>query len=167
MIARPTLVFTTGLDPFQVLINVSTQSWAGHVAIGLGDHLLHAYERGVVYEPREAWFTGKRQRLIRELEILPNVSDGVTRCMRHIGEPYDVGGVLRTALHIMLSRFQSPVVLKPDARITAHTCASFVMLLDPEGARIPEWRDVQRGTVTPADLLEAAGPSFQPALREL
>lgn len=167
MIARPTLVFTTGLDPFQVLINVSTLSEAGHVAIGLGDHLLHAYEKGVVYEPREVWFTGKRQRLVRELEILPDVSEGVARCMQHIGEPYDVGGVLRTALRILLSRLQSPVVVRPNARISSHTCASFAMLLDPEGARIPEWRGVHRGTVTPADLLEVAGPSFQPAVREL
>jgi len=158
----PTLVFTAGFDPFQVLINISTFSRAGHVAIGLGNSLLHAYEPGVVLEPRERWFTAKKQRLIYECEILPDVSTGLQECFAHIGEPYDVLGAIRIGIWITLKRFLSPIQNLGPASKTSHTCASFAMLLDPQGERIREWREVRRGIVTPADLLLAArGPSFR------
>ena len=164
----PTIVFTTGWDPFQVLINLSTFSEAGHAAIGMGDMLLHAYEPGVVYEPRERWFTKKRQRLIAEYEILPDVADGLAQCFARSGEPYDVRGVLRTAVTLMLQRLGSPLQPAWRANPAAHTCAAFVMLLDPHGERIPEWRALNRAVVTPADLvLMAQGPSFRQVVTEL
>ena len=168
MITRPTIVFTTGWDPFQALINLGTFSRAGHAAIGIGDHLLHAYEPGVVWGSRDTWFTGKHQRLIAEYEILPDVSEGIEDCASRIGEPYDVVGVFRAALWIMLRRLCSPLRHVGTASAASHTCSSFVMLLDPNGDRIPEWRSINRAVVTPADLLLAAeGPSFRPILRQV
>lgn len=158
----PTLVFTSGLDPFQILINLGTFSRAGHAAIGIGDQLLHAYEPGVVIEPRERWLTRKRQRLLAEFEILPDVSQGLLECAQRVGEPYDVLGAFRIALWVTLKRMWSPVQNLGPASKTSHTCASFVMLLDPCGEHIPEWRRLDRAIVTPADLLLAAeGPSFR------
>lgn len=161
-------MFTTGWDPFQVLINVGTFSRAGHAAIGVGDMLLHAYEKGVVYEPREQWFTSKKQRLVAEVEIVPDVSLGLRECFSRVGEPYDVVGVFRAALAITMRRFVSSIQWFGPASRDSHTCAAFVMLLDPDGARIPEWRALDRAIVTPADLLAmTSGPSFQPRLSEL
>lgn len=165
---RPTLVFTSGFDPFQLLINIGTFSRAGHVAIGYGNDLLHAYEPGVEITPRSYWFGEKKQRLIHEYEIVPDVSRGMLRCIDRIGEPYDVVGVLRAMFVLTLKRFASPVRTRGTASKASHTCASFVMLLDPEGGIIPEWRDVDRSVVTPADLLIAArGPSFQPVSQNI
>jgi len=75
----PSLVFTTGWDPFQLLINASTGSAAAHVALGIDDHLLHAYEPGIVYEPREEYFEKRNQRLVAEFKILPDIDEGVRR----------------------------------------------------------------------------------------
>lgn len=170
MSATPTLVFTTGLDPFQALINLSTFSRAGHVAIGLGPELLHAYEPGVKLDSREWWLTTKRQRLVAEYEIVPDISKGLAECLGHIGEPYDVLGAVRAAIAIALRRLWSPLRAPWPASISAHTCASFVMLLDPHGERIHEWREIRRSVVTPADLLVACeGASFRslPSVRAL
>lgn len=159
----PTLVFTSGFDPFQLLINLATFSRAGHVAIGLGPNLLHAHERGVTLEPREHWFVGKKQKLLYEVEILPDVSPGIERCLSKIGEPYDVVGAFKLAILIALKRMWSPLRTLGPPSTNSHTCASFVMLLDPYGAHIPEWRELSRDVVTPADMLFLArGPSFRP-----
>jgi hypothetical protein len=159
---QPTLVFTSGFDPFQLLINIGTFSRAGHVAIGIGTNLLHAYERGVVYEPRERWFKTKRQFLVYEAEILPDVSYGIDSCMSKVGEPYDVAGAFKLAILITLKRMWSPLRSLGPVSKNSHTCASFVMLLDPHGERIREWRDLRRDIVTPADILVLArGPSFR------
>jgi hypothetical protein len=158
----PTLVFTSGFDPFQLMINLATFSRAGHVAIGIGTNLLHAYEKGVVYEPRERWFTSKRQYLVHETEILPDVSCGIESCFSKLGQPYDVIGAFKLAILITLKRMWSPLRSLGPVSEASHTCASFVMLLDPSGERIAEWRDLRRDIVTPADLLQAAyGPSFR------
>jgi len=160
---KPTLVFTSGFDPFQLLINIGTFSRAGHVAIGIGAELLHAYEPGVRVDSREYWFGVKKQRLIYECEIVPDVMAGLAECASRIGEPYDVVGVLRAMFWLTLKRFASPLQRPGAASKTSHTCASFAMLLDPDGIMIPEWRELERGIVTPADLLLAArGPSFRP-----
>jgi len=168
----PTLVFTTGADAFQYLINLTTFSPAAHAAIGLGDQLLHVHEKGVCLEPRINWFTQKRQRLIAEFAILPNVQHGVQHCLGRVGEAYDVAGVFKLGLMIILRRMLSPLQHVNSTSNRAHTCAAFVMLLDPMGLAIPEWRGLDRENVLPVDLLAAArdGSSFRrlsPSIREL
>lgn len=158
MTARPTIVFTSGASWFQVIVKIATLSQCDHIAIGLGDLFLHARDRGVVLEPREIWL--RHNRVVEEHEILPDVSSGLQRCISHIGQTYDQPGVIRTGLGIALRRTLSP--LQPWAASTnAHTCAGFVMLLDPHGIAIPEWREVARRDVVPCDLLDALGPSFR------
>ena len=159
----PTLVFTSGSDPFQLLVSAVSLSPASHAAIGLGDHLLHVHEKGVVYEPRFDWFAHKRQRLVAEFEILPDVQRGLAIAFSCLGDRYDYGGVARLGLHLMLCAAFSPLqghLGSPPCN--AHTCAAFVMLLDPDSSRIPEWDHLNRSTVLPVDLLRAAlnGPSF-------
>jgi hypothetical protein len=154
-----TLVFTTGFDPFQVLINLSTKSPATHAALGVGDHLLHAYEPGVMLEPREEWLGKQEQRLVAEFQILPDVTYGVEQAMTHVGKKYDVAHVFK----IGLLRLLRPALwsLGPDAA-DKFTCARFVTTIDPYGELIPEWRDLWHEALVPADLLDAAltGPSF-------
>lgn len=158
---RPTLVFTKAWDWFQVLVNISTTSPASHVGIGLGDALLHVDARGVVLEHRLAYMIRKRQHVVSEVEILPDVSDGLDHCLSQVGRPYDYPGILRTAIGIALDRMKSPLRgLDFSPSSGSYTCAGFVMLLDPDG-RIPEWKTVNRSTATPADLLSAIGPSFR------
>jgi hypothetical protein len=79
------LVFTMGWDPVQLLINVSTRSRAAHVAIGLGDHLLHAYEPGITLEPREAYLGNREQHVVAEYDVLPYVDDNLRDALAHIG----------------------------------------------------------------------------------
>lgn len=160
---NPTLVFTTGIDPFQLLINVGTCSTAGHAAIGLGDHLLHAHENGVLIEPRSSWFGRDEQSLVAEFEILPDVSSGVDFALTQVGKKYDAGGALRAAVSRLLKLTLSPIQYLGPASMKRHTCAAFVMLIDPQGAQIPEWRDLDRALVVPGDLLGAAslGSSFR------
>lgn len=159
----PRLVFTTGIDPFQLLINFGTYSAAGHAALGLGDQLLHAYEDGVMLEPRDAWFGKKRQRLIAEFLILPDVSGGIDLALSQIGKGYDVAGVIRAMVSRLLRLTLSPIQNFGPASMNVHTCAAFVMLIDPYGSRIPEWCGLDRTTIVPGDLLTLAsvGPSFQ------
>jgi len=161
--ATPRLVFTTGVDPFQLLINVGTCSIAGHAAIGLGDALLHAHEDGVLIEPRSVWLGKERQRLVAEFLILPNVDDGIAFALSQIGKGYDNPGVIRAAIFRILKLTLSPIQYLGPAPMNRHTCAAFAMLIDPYGQRIPEWRGLDRATVVPADLLSLAsmGPSFQ------
>lgn len=152
------LVFTTGLDPFQFLIGATTQSPATHAAIGIGDHLLHAYERGVMLEPRDEWLGKQKQRLVAEFQILPDVTDGIYGALSQVGQKYDVGHVIKIGLLRLLRPFTPKLWPEREDRFT---CARFVMLIDPHGD-IPEWHDVWREAVVPGDLLERAlvGPSF-------
>lgn len=154
-----TLVFTTGLDPFQLLIRLSTACPATHAALGIGDQLLHAYEDGVLLESRDKWLGERDQKLVAEFQILPDVTDGVHAAMSHIGKKYDVAHVFK----IGILRLLRPALrsLGPDAA-DKFTCARFVTMIDPYGDAIPEWRDIWREAIVPADLLDVAltGPSF-------
>jgi hypothetical protein len=155
----PTLAFTTGADPFQFLVKATTDSAASHAAIGLGDQLLHAYEDGVLLESRDEWLGKRKQVLVAEFQILPDVTDGIARAMQHLGKKYDAMHVLK----IWLLRLLHPAIrsLGPDAP-DKFTCARFVTMIDPYGERIPEWRHLWMEAITPADLLDCAlwGPSF-------
>jgi hypothetical protein len=155
----PTLVFSTGSDPFQFLVKATTNSAASHAAIGLGDRLLHSYEDGTLLEPRGEWFGKREQVLVAEFQILPDVTDGIARAMRHLGKKYDAMHVIK----IWLLRLLHPAIrsLGPDAP-DKFTCARFVTMIDPYGERIPEWRHLWMEAITPADLLDCAlwGPSF-------
>lgn len=155
------LVFTTGGDLFSFGVQVMTLSDVTHVAIGLppnGELLLHATLKGVVLQPRAKW----RQRPIADFAIRPNVLGGLARAASQIGKPYDTGEV---AFRPFLAALQylAPLAPRSAAQGTAAwTCARFVMLLDPGGDRILEWRGLDPLTATPADLLERClvGPSF-------
>lgn len=155
----PTLVFTTGADPFQFLVKATTDSAASHAAIGLGDKLLHAYEDGVLLETRNEWLGKREQVLVAEFQILPDVTDGIARALEHLGKKYDGAHVIK----IWLLRLLQPAIrsLGPDAP-DRFTCARFVTTIDPRGERIPEWQHLWLEAITPADLLECAlwGPSF-------
>jgi hypothetical protein len=150
-----------GWDPFQLLINVSTRSVAAHVAIGLGDQLLHAYEPGVTLEPRERYLQAKHQKVVAEYEILPDITDGLAEAISNIGKRGFLGGAAQIGIIRALQMCGSPLqFLVPS---NERTCARFAMMLDRTGACIPEWREINRRAVVPADLLEAAevGLSFQ------
>lgn len=162
--SRPTLVFTGAreplLDPFQLFVNVGTWSPASHAAIGLGDWLLHVHDAGVVHEPRSAWLDSG-QRLIAEYAVLPDVRAGLVERFSHLGDRYAFFEVAKiTALRLMHLLAFPVRSLGPVAR-GSHTCAEFVMGLDPSGLIVPEWRSINRASVVPADLLAAMGPSFR------
>ena len=159
------LVFTSQGDPFQLLIRAGGLSSASHAAIGLGPNgelLLHAYEDGVLLETREYWLGTLKQKLVAEYEILPDVEDGLRQALAQVGKRYDIFGAIKIGVLRALDVFGSPVrSLGPDSK-NAYTCAHFVMLLDPYGRRIPEWRLLNRATVIPGDLMRVAhGPSFR------
>lgn len=159
---RPlSLVFTTGLDPFQALIGIVGNSIAAHVAIGIDDQLLHAYEPGIVLEPREAYFENKEQHLVAEYAILPDVDDGLREALQHVGKRGFALGAAQIAIVRALQICGSP--LQHLIPTNERTCARFVMMLDRTGDKIPEWKSVRRRAVVPGDLLSVAesGASFQ------
>ena len=141
---RARLVFTTGSDPFQALLKLGTRSDSTHAAIGIGDQLLHAYEDGVILEPRSEWFDRAEQRLCAEFWVLPDVTHGLHVALQHVGDKYDVIGIIKAALLRALDLCASPVRDLGPVANDAHTCACFAMLLDPFGIQIPEWRSIDR-----------------------
>lgn len=159
------LVFTAGDDPYGLVIRAGSLSSISHVAIGLGGDggpLLHAYEAGVTLEPRSKWFGELKQRLVAEFIILPDVSDGLRVCLSQVGKPYDVVGALKIGVLRALQIFGSPIQSLGKGNRRAFTCTHFVMQLDPDGCRIPEWRLIDYDRVVPADLFHVAGgPSFR------
>ncbi len=164
---RPTLVFTSGVTWFQLLVKVATLARVDHVAIGLGDHLLHARDTGVTLEPRSRWFADNRQTFVAEYEILPDVSTGLAECLRRVGEPYDKLGVARTFLGLIWQRGLSATMLDLQSAARAHTCAGFVTKLNSDNV-IPEWCGLSSGSVVPIDLFRAIeGPSFRRIVQPL
>jgi hypothetical protein len=155
------LVFTMGFDPFQALIAVTGKSFAGHVAIGIGDHLLHAYEPGITLEPREEYLVKRDQRIVAEYAVLPDVSVGLGDAIQKVGQRGFFSGAAQIAIVRALQICGSP--LQHLVPTNERTCARFAMTLDRRGAHIPEWREINRRVVVPGDLLAVAetGPSFQ------
>jgi len=159
------LLFTGGGDVDQTIIRIGTRSPASHAAIAFGhdgEQLLHAYEKGVMLEPRSAWLaSGDGQWIVAEYLILPDVTDGFDRMFRLVGERYDLPGAYRIGVLRLLQILGSPIYNLGRTPDHAHTCARLIMLLDPLGAKIPEWHHIDIETVVPGDLLQAAaGPSF-------
>jgi hypothetical protein len=150
-----------GLDPFQALISVAGRSLAAHVAIGLGDQLLHAYEPGVTLEPREDYIRNMNQRIVAEYMILPDIDSGLQKALANVGKRGFFDGAAQIAIIRALRMVGSPLQhLVPS---NERTCARFAMTLDRKGDQIPEWRDMDRRAVVPGDLLAVAetGSSFQ------
>jgi hypothetical protein len=158
------LLFTTRDHPWDWGVRLMTTGDASHVAIALGptgDPLVHATGEGVVIEPRARWLAGKK--VVAEYRILPDVSDGLNRrVLPSVGKRFGHGLIAVRALERALKLVSWPTIRLPA---TNHNliCSQTVMLLDPDGARIPEWRDLGMGTVDPQQLLERAerGASFQ------
>jgi hypothetical protein len=154
-------VFTTGLDPFQALIGAVGNSLAAHVALGFDGQLLHAYEPGIVLEPRTTYFDTCGQHLVAEYAILPDVDDGFVEALTHVGKRGFLLGATQIAIVRALRLCGSP--LQHFIPTNERTCARFAMTVDRTGDRIPEWRNLDRRAVVPGDLLAIAdvGPSFQ------
>jgi len=156
-----TLVFTTGDDLFQGLIGLHTESRATHVAIGLGAELLHAQENGVCLDPRGYWFGTRKQKLVAEFAILPDVTDGASRALSHVGERFGWFYVFKAGLLRRLAPLLRSLGLDP---VYQQSCTQLVLQLDPQGERIVEWQGLwPRAALAPSDLLEVAswGPSFR------
>lgn len=164
--ARTTVVFSSGRTLFQRLVQLVSLDTIDHVSIGVGDKILHARDRGVVLEPRSTWFVEQNNQHIAEFEVVPDVSRNVLRCLGRIGEPYDKPGVARVGLGIALRRTGS--LLGPwPASPESHTCAAFVMLLDPTGDLIPEWSKITRRDAVPSELFDAIGALGSPSFRRI
>lgn len=156
----PTLVFTQGSSLFEWLVRLGTLSPASHVAIGLGDKLLHVHGGGVVLEDRATWMQQRKQELVAEFGIIPNAAGEIAAMLQTLGQSYDAPGITRMVFH----RAIAPTTpLRWNAIPASRTCAAFVMQLDPGGTKIPEWTGIRRDLVAPGDLLRAAdkGPSFR------
>jgi hypothetical protein len=128
-----------------------------------GEKFLHTYEDGVVLEDRDYWLKKEKQRIVAEYVIVPDVSNGVLEALTYVGEKYDVPGILRGGLIRVFGLLASPIYSFGTITYRAQTCSRFVMLIDPLGEKIHEWRYVNREHVSPGDLLVAttAGPSFR------
>jgi len=111
----------------------------------MGNAFLHVYN-AVVCERLDAFLQQRRQRIVAEYAVLPDVSAGVRGLESQIGAPYDD----REFVRIGLRRWGL------GASRRAWTCTQFVMAADAAGV-IPEWRSIDRSMAAPSDLLHAAG----------
>lgn len=133
--------------------------------IGLGrngEKFLHACKDGVVLEDRQYRLHNKKQRVVAEYLILPDVSDGVREALTYVGEQYDYPGLVRGSFLRIIALFASPLSSFGVKKDREQFCTRFIMLIDPLGEKIPEWRYINREQVSPMDLLFAAqGSSFK------
>ena len=168
------LVFTARNHPIDWLIRFAPafeRSAASHVAVGLGPDgpLIHARGRrksdgkaGVVMQSRAEWAAGGN-RTVAEYRIVPDVSEGLNaRVLPAIGRAFGYDLIVRRGVERALRLFMWPWPVKLRGVGERIICSQLVMLLDPAGAVIREWRDLDYGTVDPQDLLDRArnGPSF-------
>lgn len=166
MAERITIIFSSGRTLFQRLVQLVSLDSIDHVSIGIGDKILHARDRGVVLEPRAAWFVEQNNQHIAEFEVLPDVSQSVLACLDCIGQPYDKPGVLRVGLGLGLRRSGSMLGAWP-ASPGSHTCAAFALMLDPHGDLIPEWAQIARRDAIPSQLFDAIGALGSPSFRRI
>lgn len=151
------LLFLTGEDWFSVGIRAFTQGLPSHVGVCFGpqgSHVLHAVSKGVKIEPRERLYAKYSFYDVAEFQIIPDVRPGFHQAASQVGKPYDKGEIYSRVINKVV-RVACPWV--PEAAVSEGqwTCARFAMLLDPMGARIPEWRSLDPKTVTPVELLRA------------
>jgi hypothetical protein len=154
MIGQPTILVLTNDGPTGRLIQWFTGGPASHVAIGLGDHALHAHREGVALEPRTT--IGEHgYRLLAEYRVLRDVRLGLTYALQQLGKPYDVGDVLGWPFRARRAHWRL------DGHRPRWTCVRLVLVLDPDRRQIPEWALLDPGKVTPTDLWRSLeGPSF-------
>ncbi len=160
---RPRLLFLSGLDWFSLGVRVLTNSRAAHVAIVVGDNVLHAASKGVFLEDRRRLYTAYRYSDIAEFEVLPDVGLGLDYLYSQLGQPYDSGEVFSRVITQVLNGFSGFDKMNAVGSRGQWTCARFAMAIDPMRDRIPAWWRLDPRTVTPASLLQATrtSPSFR------
>lgn len=141
----PTILVLTSDRPLGRVIRWFTAGPASHVAIGLGDHVLHARGAGVIFEPRERLGEQHYARLA-EYAIQADVRSGLGHVLGQLGKPYDVGDLFG-----WLVRPRRRAV-KLDGARDRWTCVRLALALDPERTQIPEWYAIDPGLATPTDL---------------
>jgi hypothetical protein len=151
------LLFLTGEDWFSVGIRAFTRGLPSHVALAFGpdgSQVVHAVSKGVRVEAREQLYTKYLFYDVAEFGVVPDVRAGLQTALTQVGKPYDKGEIYSRLINKVV-RVACPWVPEAAASDGEWTCARFAMLLDPLGARIPEWRALDPKTVTPVELLRA------------
>ncbi len=150
----PTVLVLSTDRPLGRAIRWFTRGPASHVAIGLGDHVIHARDRGVTYEPRAA-LGEQHYALLAEYAVLADVRPGLAHVLNQHGKPYDVSDLLGWLVRPRRRRVQL------DGQRPRWTCVRLALALDPDRSRIPEWASLDPGLTTPTDLWRSMeGASF-------
>lgn len=158
---KPSLLFTTGEDPFSLSIQMLTASPASHVAICLNNgknEIVHAI-RKVRHENRSRLYTKYAYKDVAEFLILPEVN--LDHVMSQTGKLYDFDEVI-TGFFMRGIQLAAPWVTRAAVATGGKwTCARLALALDPKRNIIPEWRGLNPEGITPDELLQTmAGPSF-------
>jgi len=156
---RPRLLFLSGLDLISLGVRVLTMSRAAHVAIILGENVVHSVSKGVLLEDRRRLYTKYHYEDIAEYEILPDVGLGLDYLLSQLGRPYDNGEVASRIITQILNGFTGIDRMDSLTSRGQWTCARFAMAIDPMRDRIPAWWRLDPRTVTPASLLKATRTS--------
>jgi hypothetical protein len=161
---RPRILFTTGDDLVSRSVQIFTGSRISHAAVvlpssdGKSDEVIHAVGAGVVREPRQVLYDKRNYRDVAELVVIPPVD--VASVVSRIGQPYDYPEIVS---RVLLRGFQAVCPWLPEGVSSSlrRSCARLVLDLDPNGIFIPEWHGVKRASVTPVELANRVGRSFQ------
>lgn len=159
------VLFSSGTDPFSMFVRLATVSKTNHVAIVVGDNIIHAVTKGVRLEDRRRLYTNYNYTDVAEFEILPDVRFGLDFIVHQLGRPYDRGELVTRLASKISNALSGHEAIPAIGGISPGqwSCARLAMAIDPTRRQIPEWRGLNPQTVTPGSLLQATrtGASFR------
>ena len=151
-----TIAFTTKDSWVSRLIKWATRGSASHVLIGTKvygvDMFLHCSVGGVQMSTRDKWL--KKNKLVHEYKVMPNVRSGLQHAFSHLNEKYDYLALLGYAWIILAWRLLKVKWKNPLASSKGMVCSEFVRHLDLNGDRITEWKDLDPERTHPKHLMD-------------
>jgi hypothetical protein len=160
-----TLIFATTTAFLSRVIRWFTRSKASHALLGAEMDgvavILEATTGGVRIFPRKRW--ERSHVVVGEYLFKPDMSGGLRHAIEHVGDKYDYLGLVGF-MFVVVARWLGRKIKNPLASPSREVCSEFVLQVDPQRVKIPEWQGLDPETTDPEDLwrLCRLGQSFAP-----
>lgn len=125
-------------------------TWIAVRSMGL-ELIIHSTVGGVQVDLRDKW--EKRNRVVEEYRVIPDVTEGFHKAMSYLGDRYDYLGLLGFVPYY-IGRWFGRKVKNPWASTRAVVCSELIVRLRA-GGKLPEWDSLDPESTAPSDLLEA------------
>lgn len=150
-----TLIFSTGSSFASRLIRWVTRSPVSHVSLGIEWYgyplVLEASLGGVIPKSRVKW--ERSNKIVKEYLLDNVVSEDLSEVVGSLNQKYDYIGLLGY-IPVLLYRWLGKRIKNPLSSAKSVVCSEFVLSLDPDRDKIPEWKDLDPETTTPKDLFD-------------